>query len=60
VNFETIQKKLFDLTIFVSQTDVQREYNLLLENKMFGDYYGAIAMAAIRSGRLNNLIKGKR
>jgi len=60
VNFKTIQKELFDLTIFVNQTDVRREFNLLLENKVFGDYYGAIAMAAIRSGRLNDLIKGKR
>jgi len=60
VSFKTIQKELFDLTIIVSKTDVQEKLNLLLKNKMVEDYYGAMAITAIRSGRLNDLIKGKR
>jgi len=59
VNFKTIQKELFDLTIFVSKTDVQKRVNLL-PKEYFKDYYGAIAIAGIRSGRLNDFIQGKR
>jgi len=60
MNFKTIQKELFDLTIFVSRTEVQKEINLLFKNNIVNYYYGAIAVAAIRSGRLDDLIKGKR
>jgi len=58
VNFNTIQKELFDLTVFVSKTDVQKEANLLIgANK---DYHWAIAGVALQSGRLTDFIRGKR
>jgi len=60
VNLKTVQTGLFGWLFLVNQIDVQREYNLLSEYEKYGDYYGAIAIAAIRSGRLNDLINGKR
>jgi len=58
VNFNTIQKELFDLTIVVSKTDVQKEVNRL---KAIDDYHQAIASVAIRSSHsLNDFIRGKR
>jgi len=44
----------------VSKTDVQKEmFNLLIEADI-KDYHGAIAIAGIRSGRLNDFIIKKR
>jgi len=59
VNSKTIQKGLFDLTIFVNKTYVE-EANLELKKQNIVDYYAAIALAGIRSGRLNDFIKEKR
>jgi len=59
VSFGNIQKELFDLTIFVSKTDVQKEVDLLIEGAI-DDYHKAIAIAGIQSGRLTDLIRGKR
>jgi len=59
VNFKTIQRGLFDLTVFVSKTDIEK-VNLLLKNENIEDYYKAIAIAGIHSGRFTDLIKGKR
>jgi len=59
VNYETIQRGLFDLTIFVSKTDVQNEVDLLKEADI-EDYHGAIALAGFRSGRFIDFIIGKR
>jgi len=61
VNSKTIQKGLFDSTIVVNKTDVQ-EIILLLKNENIDiiDYYAAIALAGIHSGRLDDFIKGKR
>jgi len=59
VNSNTIQKGLFDLTIFISVKDVEDTY-LRLKEKNIKDYYGTIAIAGIRSGRLDDFMKGKR
>jgi len=59
VNNNTIQKGLFDLTLFVSKTDIQ-EANLILKNDNIEDHYGAIAMAAILNESVFDIIKGKR
>jgi len=59
VNSKTIQKGLFDSTIVVNKTDVE-DINLLLKNETIEDYYTAIAIAGIRSDRINDFIKEKR
>jgi len=59
VNSKTIQKGLFDLTIFINKTDVDKT-NLLLKDQNLEDYYGAVAMTGIQSDRLADFIKGKR
>jgi len=59
VNSKTIQKGLFDLTIFVNKTHVE-DVHLSLEYKNVEDYYLAIAMAGIATRRLDDFIKGKR
>jgi len=46
------------LTIFISKTDFQNAVDFLKENIV--DYYGAIAIAGIRSGRFKDFITGKR
>jgi len=59
MNSKTIQKDLFDLTIFVSKTDVDETY-IQLKKRNIKDYYRAIAVTGILSGRLTDLINGKR
>jgi len=55
---DTIQEKLFDMTVFVSKADVQKEINQF--KKIMDDYHKAIARVAMRSSSLKDYIRGKR
>jgi len=59
VNSKTIQEGLFDWTIIVNKTYVEK-VNLILKNENIEDYYRAIAITAILSDRITDLIDGKR
>jgi len=56
VNFQTIQKSLFDFKFSLSKTDVQRAAN----RAQTEDYYLMMIKDAIESDYLKNIVTGKR